>query len=91
MDAAITFVCLADNQVAVHRQVLSLPPETYRRQAFHLLREHAAAAAVEVWRDDALWEVIARDGVRAIRPAPARAAREMDLVSKPSDNPSHDA
>ncbi len=71
MDVAFTFVCLAANQVAVHRELATLPPDHCRQRAFQLLRDHAAAATVEIWRDEAVWEVIARDGVRAIRAEPA--------------------
>ncbi|SFI55862.1 hypothetical protein [Caulobacter sp. UNC279MFTsu5.1] len=63
---SFTFVCLADNQVATYVDVQELAPAAVRQHAIQLLREHASAATIEVWRDDVVWEVVGRDGVRAI-------------------------
>ncbi len=59
-----TFVCLADNQVATAVDVQVLAPQAYVAHAWGLLREHASAASVEVWRDEAVLAVIGRDGAR---------------------------
>lgn len=75
-----------ENQVAVHREVLALAEGHLRAHAFQLLRDHAAAATVEVWRDESVWEVLARDGVRAIRTAPP--AKPVTLKAAPADTPS---
>ncbi len=64
-----TFVCLAKNQVASMVDIQALAPEGYRQHALGLLREHASAETVEIWRDEGVWEIVARDGVRAIKPA----------------------
>lgn len=71
---SFTFVCLAENQVATHVDVQELEPSGVRQHALQLLREHASAATIEVWRDDAVWEVLGRDGVRAV--AAGREAAE---------------
>lgn len=63
---SFTFVCLAANQVATHVDVQDLEEVGVRPHARQLLRDHASANAVEVWRDERVWEVIGRDGVRAI-------------------------
>jgi len=73
---SFTFVCLADNQVATHVDVQALAPGAVRGHAIQLLREHASAATIEVWRDDKVWEVVGRDGVRAI-------AADRDQVDPP--------
>jgi hypothetical protein len=57
-----TFVCLAANQVATHVDLQALPDEAHRAHAFSLLREHASAQTVEIWRDDAIVAVIDREG-----------------------------
>ncbi|PIB96244.1 hypothetical protein CSW60_17065 [Caulobacter sp. X] len=61
-----TFVCLADNQVATAVDVQALSPDAYVAHAWGLLREHASAVSVEVWRDDAVLAVIERDGARML-------------------------
>jgi hypothetical protein len=63
---AFTFVCLADNQVASFVDVQVLSEGAHRAHALQLLREHASAVTVEVWRGEAVWEAIGRDGVRMI-------------------------
>jgi hypothetical protein len=57
-----TFVCLAPNQVAGTVDIQDLPSGAYRQHALGLLREHASAAAIEVWRDDEVLETIDRTG-----------------------------
>lgn len=59
-----TFVCLAANQVAGMVDIQDLPSDGYRQHALFLLREHASATTVEVWRDDGVLEVIDRTGGR---------------------------
>ena len=59
-----TFICLKQNQVATFVDLQPIDGEAIRAHAFNLLREHASAAVVEVWRDDQLIEQIPRDGVR---------------------------
>jgi len=61
--AVYTFVCLARNQVAGAVDIQDLPSEGYRQHALRLLREHASAAAVEVWWDEEVLETIERMGV----------------------------
>jgi hypothetical protein len=61
-----TFLCLAQNQVATVVDVQALEADSIRAHAFILLREHASAASVEIWKDEALIDTIARDGVRAL-------------------------
>jgi len=58
--AVYTFVCLAQNQVAGMVDIQDLPGDSYRPHALGLLREHASAAAVEVWQDDEVLETIDR-------------------------------
>jgi hypothetical protein len=58
--AVYTFVCLARNQVAGAVDIQDLPEGRHRQHAVGLLREHASAAAVEVWRDDEVLETIDR-------------------------------
>ena len=55
-----TFVCLTRNQVAGTVDIQDLPDGSHRQHAVGLLREHASATAVEVWRDDEVVETIDR-------------------------------
>lgn len=55
-----TFICLARNQAAGQIDIQDLPEGGYRRHALSLLREHASAETIEVWRDDEVLEVIDR-------------------------------
>ncbi|WP_184717336.1 hypothetical protein [Caulobacter sp.] len=73
-----TFVCLADNQVATAVDVQALAPDAYVAHAWSLLREHASAVSVEVWRDEAVIVVIERDGARMLssKARPAEHASE---------------
>lgn len=57
-----TFICLAKNQVAGLIDIQELTDSGYRHHALTLLREHASTAAVEVWRDDEVVDVIDRSG-----------------------------
>ncbi|PVM77528.1 hypothetical protein [Caulobacter radicis] len=66
-----TFVCLAKNQVASFVDVQALPQGAERSHALQLLRDHVSAATVEVWRDEKVCEVVARDGIRAAKPTGA--------------------
>lgn len=59
-----TFVCLAENQVATLVDVQALGEEAFRGHALGLLRDHASAATVEVWRDDAVVALVDRGGLR---------------------------
>jgi len=72
-----TFVCLTRNQVATVVDVQALASDACVAHAWSLLREHASAASVEVWRDDAVLVVVERDGAR-MRPRrpPAERAPE---------------
>jgi hypothetical protein len=54
------FVCLTRNQAAGTIDIQDLPDARHRQHAVDLLREHASAAAVEVWRDDQVLETIDR-------------------------------
>lgn len=74
MSITFTFVCLAAKQVATHVDVQTLAEGDHRRHALQLLREHASVETVEVWRDEAVWEVLDRDGVRAFAALPALPA-----------------
>ena len=58
--AVYTFVCLTRSDVAGTVDIQDLPAGSYRQHAVSLLREHASAAAVEVWRDDEVLETIDR-------------------------------
>jgi hypothetical protein len=58
--AVYTFVCLTRSDVSGMVDIQDLPGGSYRQHAMSLLREHASAAAVEVWRDDDLLETIDR-------------------------------
>ncbi len=78
---SFTFVCLAGNQVATHVDVQELAPAAVRQHAIQLLRERADAATIEVWRDDKVWEVVGRDGVRAI--GVARDPNALDRDDRP--------
>ncbi|WP_163233915.1 hypothetical protein [Caulobacter rhizosphaerae] len=62
-----TFVCLAQNQIATAVDVQPLAPDAFRGHALSLLREHASAATVEVWRDETVIAVVDRGGVRPAR------------------------
>jgi len=62
----LTFVCLAANQVASFVDVASLRPGRHRAHAQQLFRGHASAETIEIWRDDQVWEIVRRDGIRAI-------------------------
>lgn len=57
-----TFVCLATNQVATAVDIQDLAEDAYRRHALSLLRDHASAQAVEVWRDEVVIDLIERAG-----------------------------
>lgn len=84
MDALVTytFVCLAENQVATAVDVAALDVGAVRAHALSLLREHASAAAVEVWQDEGVVALIARDGVR-----PSHGRRpDVDLEEPRSDD-----
>ncbi len=61
-----TFVCLAENQVATAVDVQTLEEAAVRAHALGLLREHASAASVEIWREDVVIALVGRDGVRSI-------------------------
>ena len=71
--AVYTFVCLARNQVAGTVDIQDLPDGGYRQHALSLLREHASAAAIEVWRDDEVLETIDHTGagIRSAADEPA--------------------
>ena len=73
--AVYTFVCLARKQVAGAIDIQDLPGGDYRQHALGLLREHASAAAVEVWQDDEMLETIDRG------PAPPRPEAPSPSVS----------
>jgi len=75
---SFTFVCLADNQVATYVDVQELAPAAVRQYAIQLLREHASGTTIEVWRDEVVWEVVGRDGVRAIAAGRESAAPAPD-------------
>jgi hypothetical protein len=60
-----TFVCLAQNEAATAVDIQVMGPEAVRGHALSLLREHASATSVEVWRDDRVIAIIDRGGVRA--------------------------
>ncbi|PXA74345.1 hypothetical protein DMC25_25475 [Caulobacter sp. D4A] len=64
-----TFVCLAANQVATAVDIQDLDEGAYRRHALSLLRDHGSAQAVEVWRDEAVIDLVERAG--AVLGAPA--------------------
>jgi hypothetical protein len=64
-----TFVCLAANQVATAVDIQDLDEGAHRRHALSLLRDHASAQAVEVWRDEAVIDLVERAG--AVLGAPA--------------------
>lgn len=64
---AYTFVCLAENEVATTVDIQDLADGAYLRHAQRLLREHASARAIEVWRDERMIDRVERSG--AERPA----------------------
>lgn len=74
-----TFLCLAQNQVATVVDVQALEAGAIRAHAFNLLREHASAACVEIWRDEVLVEAIARDGVRALARPGEEESAELEV------------
>lgn len=82
----LTFVCLAANQVASFVDVASVRPGQHRAHAQQLLREHASAATIEIWRDDRVWEVVGREGIRAIDAAslPSDEGASASTANRPS-------
>ncbi|USQ95398.1 hypothetical protein [Caulobacter sp. RL271] len=85
----LTFVCLASNQVASFVDVAKLRPGRHRAHAQQLFREHASAETIEIWRDDKVWEVIAREGIRTI--GAAAATTEGSVGSTIANGASPDA
>lgn len=77
-----TFVCLAPKQEATHVDIQALARDAVRAHAFGLLREHASAATIEVWHEDAIVAVIDRDGVRTWPPNldPSRTTMAADAA-----------
>ena len=75
-----TFVCLAPKQEATHVDIQALTRDAVRAHAFGLLREHASAETIEVWREDAIVAAIDRDGVRTWPPVldPSRTPMAAD-------------
>jgi len=65
---SFTFICLADNEVATHVDIQEMGADGLRAHALSLLREHASAARIEVWRNDDLVLTLPRDGVRPFSP-----------------------
>lgn len=64
-----TFVCLAGNQVATAVDIQDLAEDSYRRHALSLLRDHASAETIEVWRDEAVIDLVERAGAFLAAPA----------------------
>jgi hypothetical protein len=56
------FVCLAGNQVATAVDIQDLNEGAYRRHALSLLCDHSSAESVEVWRDEAVIDLVRRAG-----------------------------
>lgn len=73
----LTFVCLAANQVASFVDVALVRAGQHRAHAQQLFRDHASAETIEVWRDDKVWEVLGREGIRAVSAAGAPGARGL--------------
>jgi len=84
----LTFVCLAANQVASFVDVASLRPGRHLDHAQQLFREHASAETIEIWRDDKVWEVVGREGIRAI--GAARPPGEEGAGASTTNRPSPD-
>ncbi len=68
MDCLVTytFVCLAENQAATAVDIAELGVDAFHAHAIALLREHASATVVEVWKDEGVVALILRDGVRPL-------------------------
>jgi hypothetical protein len=58
-----TFFCQGADRAPSLVDLQDLPSEAYREHALSLLREHASAAAVEVWQEDNLLDIIESDSV----------------------------
>jgi hypothetical protein len=67
--AIYTFFCVTQNQTATVIDIQDLPGEAYRQHALLLLREHVSAAAVEIWREEDVLEIIDRSSVRSVASA----------------------
>lgn len=64
MQASVfTFVCLSERQVATFVDVCAVAEGAYRQHAVRLLRDHRSAAKVEIWRDEAVLEIVVREDV----------------------------
>lgn len=61
---AYTFVCLAENQVAVHVETQGVDGDDYRAHGRELFRAHSRVAVIEVWQDETIVEAFDREGVR---------------------------
>jgi hypothetical protein len=55
---------LAQNQAATSVDIQTLSDQVYRQHALRLLREHASAMSIEIWRDEAVIDVVDRIGGR---------------------------
>lgn len=84
------FICLAENQVATFVDVQVLEEGGVRRHALSLLREHASCAMVEIRRGDEVWEVVGRDGVRAIAVPSNSGSHDAGLVEAAIGAGNHD-
>jgi len=58
---AYTFLCLGPNQVATRVDLQALEPAGVQAHAANLLREHASATAVEVWKGEVFVALIDRE------------------------------
>ncbi len=65
--SSYTFICLTGNQVATFVDPQPIGVEAIRAHAFKLLREHASAAVIEIWRDEQLVDEVVREGLRPAR------------------------
>ena len=81
-----TFVCLAEKQVPAHVDVQVMAEDACRPHAWRLLREHASAQQVEIWRDEGVWDVVARDGMRASVPLESLAGTIGSLDVGPGED-----
>jgi hypothetical protein len=75
-----TFVCLAENQVAVTVDARAL--DDYRAHGWQLFRDHAGVASIEVWCGDVVVETLTRDGVRPWPLRDAAAPASSDEASR---------
>lgn len=78
--SSYTFICLTDNQVATFVDPQPIDAEAIRAHAFNLLREHASAAVIEIWRDEQLVDQVARDGLRPARRDPVKGEARGDAI-----------